>query len=508
MSDYHALITADEGEETSKYSTIGRFRRSGDGGVSTRYLIVLTCSTGGLQVVWSLIMSNGTPFLLTLGMPSSLTALLWGAAPLCGFLVQPYVGVMSDRCQSPWGRRKPFILGGVIGCVICMLGLAITKPCFHLLAQTWQWNIKDGAAQTWMLLSAITWIIGLDLCIQPLQAGIRALIVDNCPARQQAEAHAWASRITGFGNLVGYLFGCIPVHSIMPLIDMSQFSWLCIVASLILSATVGITCVLIQEKDPSSLPASLGEGLSFLETVKHIVWSAQALPYSISEVFRVQFFAWMGWFPYLFYISSYVGDLYAAPRLAEDINMSSTDQAKIIEDAVRLGSFASLVFASFALLTCILLPIVIERSTRGAGQKTTTAITTAWTYTHLIFSISMFSTIFVTSQTTAIVLAAFVGVSWAGTLWIPFALIGKDVAARNELNAHVLEGELEPAQQDQAGAIMGLHNSAISAPQIIAAFTSGVIFWLVPRDGLGWVMRFGGCSTLAAAWFSSKMEAR
>lgn len=72
----------------------------------------------------------------------------------------------------------------------------------------------------------------------------------------------------------------------------------------------------------------------------------------------------------------------------------------------------------------------------------------------------------------------------------------------------MLNGELEPDQQDQAGAIMGLHNSAISAPQIIAALASGIIFWLVPKDGLGWVMRFGGCSTLAAAWFSSKMKAR
>jgi solute carrier family 45 protein 1/2/4 len=188
--------------------------------------------------------------------------------------------------------------------------------------------------------------------------------------------------------------------------------------------------------------------------------------------------------------------------------MSSTEQAKIIEDAVRLGSLASLVFAIFALLTNFILPIMISSVAGRAGQKSSTSMTKAWTCTHLIFSISMFSTIFVGSQTAAVILAAFVGVSWAGTLWIPFALIGKDVAARNELNAHVLDGELEPAQQDQAGAIMGLHNSAISAPQILAALASGIIFWLVPRDGLGWVMRFGGCSTLLAAWFASKMGPR
>ncbi|QDS70402.1 hypothetical protein FKW77_009382 [Venturia effusa] len=419
MSHYRALAAAD-GEERSRESGVETFGRTNEKEASTRYMIVLTCSTGGLQVVWSLIMSNGTPFLITLGLPESLTALVWA----------------------------------------------------------------------------------------PLQAGIRALIVDNCPARQQVEASAWASRITGAGNMIGYLFGFIPVHSIMPLIDMSQFAWLCIVASLILSSTVGITLILIQEKDPRLLPAPLGEGLSFVKTVKHIVWSAQAMPYSVFEVCKVQFFAWMGWFGYLFYISSYVGNLYAAPRLAEDLNMSSTDKGNIVEDAVRLGSLASLVFATFALTTSILLPVMIERFNRGAGQKPTTAITTAWTYLHLLFSLSMFSTIFVRSETTAIVLAAFVGISWAGTLWIPFALIGKDVAARNEINAHVLEGELEPAQQDQAGAIMGLHNSAISAPQIIAALASGIILWLVPRDGLGWVMRFGGCSTLAAAWFASKMEAR
>lgn len=155
----------------------------------------------------------------------------------------------------------------------------------------------------WVLLTAISWILGLNLFIQPLQAGVRALIVDNCPARQQVEASAWASRITGIGNIVGYLFGFIPVHSIMPLIDMSQFVWLCVVASFILAATVGVTCVLIHEQDPRSLPTPLGEGLSFVKTVKHIVWSAKAMPYSISEVCKVQFFAWLGWFPYLFYIS-------------------------------------------------------------------------------------------------------------------------------------------------------------------------------------------------------------
>jgi solute carrier family 45, member 1/2/4 len=243
------------------------------------------------------------PFLITLGLPESLTALVWAVAPLCGVLVQPYVGVMSDRCQNPWGRRRPFILSGAIGCVVCMLGLASTRPMSQILARVLELDIHKSSFQTWVLLLAITWLLALNICIQPLQAGIRALIVDNCSASQQARASAWSSRITGIGNIIGYSFGFIPVGSILPFFDISQFTWLCIVASVILSSTVGITCAWIQEKDPRSLPAAIGEGQSFGETVRHIIWSARTMPSSISQVCKVQFFAWLGWFPYLFYIS-------------------------------------------------------------------------------------------------------------------------------------------------------------------------------------------------------------
>lgn len=46
MSNYRALGAAD-GEEGSRDSSIESFRRSDDETASTRYLIVLTCSTAG-----------------------------------------------------------------------------------------------------------------------------------------------------------------------------------------------------------------------------------------------------------------------------------------------------------------------------------------------------------------------------------------------------------------------------------------------------------------------------
>ena len=57
--------------------------------------------------------------------------------------------------------------------------------------------------------------------------------------------------------------------------------------------------------------------------------------------------------------------------------------------------------------------------------------------------------------------------------------------------------------------ILGLHNVAVSAPQILATLIGSAIFKAVqkPRgvaydDSVGWVMRFGGLAGLAAAYFT------
>ena len=54
------------------------------------YMILLTISIGGLQLAWAVELSNGTPYLLSLGLSKSLMALVWIAGPLSGALIQPY----------------------------------------------------------------------------------------------------------------------------------------------------------------------------------------------------------------------------------------------------------------------------------------------------------------------------------------------------------------------------------------------------------------------------------
>jgi solute carrier family 45 protein 1/2/4 len=55
-------------------------------------------------------------------MNKALLGLVWISGPLTGVLVQPYVGLKSDRSRSKWGKRRPYVvLGAVIGMVSIMI---------------------------------------------------------------------------------------------------------------------------------------------------------------------------------------------------------------------------------------------------------------------------------------------------------------------------------------------------------------------------------------------------
>ena len=102
---------------------------------STLYLILLTFCIGGLQILWSVELSNGSPYLLSLGMSKALLAFVWLAGPLTGVLVQPYIGIRSDRCQISWGKRKPFMVGGTVGIVVSSMILAYARDIVQIIGR-------------------------------------------------------------------------------------------------------------------------------------------------------------------------------------------------------------------------------------------------------------------------------------------------------------------------------------------------------------------------------------
>jgi len=292
-------------------------------------MIILNNSenNGSLQAVWSVILSNGSvsilimaqlslqetvlsiviylsdvlqPFLVSLGLSKSLTALVWIASPLCGAAVQPLVGSLSDRSRSRWGRRRPFILGGAGGITISILALAWTKEVMLSMTGLLGGDSDSNACRNMTISIAIFWIYVLNISIQPLQAGVRALIVENCPADQQTEASSCASVLCGIGNILAYIFGFSELPKAFSN-SLTHFQCLALIASFSVASTSAVSCWAIKEKAlPPKQDVKLApRGLKSI--LRELNSTYRGLPPRIRKVFQIQFCAWMGWFPFLFY---------------------------------------------------------------------------------------------------------------------------------------------------------------------------------------------------------------
>ena len=129
------------------------------------YMILLTISIGGLQLAWAVELSNGTPYLLSLGLSKSLMALVWIAGPLSGALVQPYVGILSDDCRSPWGKRTPFMVFGGIATVISLLALAWVREMVGGFLGLFGASPESSGVKTTIIVFAVLFIYMVDFAI-------------------------------------------------------------------------------------------------------------------------------------------------------------------------------------------------------------------------------------------------------------------------------------------------------------------------------------------------------
>ncbi|ROW14916.1 hypothetical protein VPNG_03324 [Cytospora leucostoma] len=528
------------------------------------FLLVLTIGIGGLQIAWSVELSNGSPYLLSLGLSKSLMALVWIAGPLSGTLVQPYVGMLSDNCRIAWGKRKPFMLIGSAATILSLMFLAWTKDIVTGVMGLFGADPESQGVKVTTIVVAVLWVYILDFAINTVQAAIRAFIVDCCPSHQQEAANAMASRMTGIGNIIGYVAGYINLPTITWWLGDTQFKDLCAIASFALAVTVLMSCVFVKERNPQlDSPKAKKASRGLLAFFVTLLSSIKKLPPQIKKVCIVQICAWVGFFPMLFYTSSFIGEIYVQPYLEENPHMTPQELDRLYERATRVGTFALLIFSITSLLTNIFLPFLIAptydsqpigeapgegpaASLRDYGDEKRRwseflvipgfTLRRAWLLSQLLFMGAMLCTVIVRTVPAATVLVGLVGITWALTLWAPWAIISaeisrkdanirqkrrarqQEVAERASSEAHPgLDGyssdqdhEIDDSEDEagQAGVILGIHNMAIAAPQIIATVGSSIIFKIfqkprgTPGDhSIAIVMAIGGFSVGASAWF-------
>ncbi|KAL4870810.1 hypothetical protein BDV12DRAFT_165266 [Aspergillus spectabilis] len=412
-------------------------------------MALLTFSLLGLQFTWGIEMTYCTPYLLQLGLTKSRTSLVWIAGPLSGLIIQPLIGVIADRSRSKWGRRRPFMIGGSFIVTICLLVLGWTTEIVNFF-------VKDAEKATKATIAlAVLSIYAVDFAINVVQACARSLIVDTLPIPSQQTGSAWATRMSAVGQLIGYVIGSLDTVSIFgTTFGDTQFKQMTVIAAMALLAAVAVTSYSVKERILITARDSDGKAGAF-QVISQLIKTTMDLPPRIQAICWAQFWAWIGWFPFLFYSTTWVGETYFRYEVPKD----ATRPTDMLGEVGRVGSLSLVVFSSITFVSSVLLPFCVQppdskrprftpRPPPGIAAfltritKIRPDLQMTWLISHIVFASTMIFAPLARSRAFATFLVAICGIPWAVSCWAPFAFMGVEInrLAMNPSQASRLSG--------------------------------------------------------------------
>lgn len=136
-------------------------------------------------------------------------------------LMQPLIGVVSDRTRSRWGRRAPWILVGAIATVAGLFWMQYANTILRLLLG---WVVAQ---------------VGVNMVLGPLGA----TVADRMPAAQRGVMSA----VAGAGLVLGFILGMSIAGALVGHVGIN--SYLMFAAAVLVSSTL---FVLVARDVPSS----------------------------------------------------------------------------------------------------------------------------------------------------------------------------------------------------------------------------------------------------------------
>ncbi|MCJ1451905.1 hypothetical protein MMC28_002245 [Mycoblastus sanguinarius] len=373
---------------------------------------------------------------------------------------------------------------------------------------------------------AVLSIYAVDFAINAVQSSCRSLIVDTLPISKQQLGSAWASRMVAIGHLIGYGIGTIDLLKIFgTTFGDSQFKQLTFIAATFFIFSVCVTSWAVEERVLlSSRDADVKSGA--VKMISKILKTTLHLPDRIQAICWVQFWAWIGWFPFLFYSTTWVGEVYF--RYHPETNASESKDT--LGDVGRVGSLSLVVFSIITFTGSVLLPFVVQspdhdrrpftpRPHKNLGPLVSTLnkykpdLQTAWQFSHLLFAGAMCLAPFVRSLKMATILVSLCGIPWALACWAPFAFMGIEInrlttpntmlangSSYRRLSNHSVDEFNSPAPSptflrlnhldrdvddsppadsstgETAGIYLGILNLFTTLPQFVGTFISMIVF--------------------------------
>ncbi len=429
----------------------------------------------GLQFAWQMRIILSGPVTENLGASPLLFGLIWLAGPFTGMVVQPIIGALSDKTTSPFGRRRPYLLGGALLSALALWALPNSEGITNFIAS--HLHIHLPALAALCFAAVMIWI--LDACVNIAQGPYRALVPDVVPPEQHSIANSYISLAIGLGSVVAA--GTAPFLKWAFNYQMSinaQF----IMAALAFSLGMLWTCIAIKEHRYQPKTDEAKEKFDFIKSLKEFF----ALSPEVGKICWMQFFTWIGTMCMMIYFTQYcVHTVFGVPDLSD---VSEAIKAAY-DSAVLAGTnFSSVCFAIFNLV-CFLVAIPIGVLSVKYGNKKV----------HIISMLSMALAFlgmgFITNVKVVAVLMAVSGIGWASICALPFAMLSQYIKPGTE------------------GSVMGIFNIFIAGPQV---FVCTLVSWIINKcvftvgDGVNyhWEYTFliGAACLIAASIIASRVK--
>jgi maltose/moltooligosaccharide transporter len=408
-----------------------------------RQIINMSFGFFGIQFGFALQNANVSRIFQTLGAEIDKIGFLWIAAPLTGLLVQPIIGYMSDRTwHRKWGRRRPFFF---IGAVLASIAL------FLMPQSTMLW-----------MAAVLLWV--LDASINISMEPFRAFVGDKLTSAQRTTGFATQTFFIGLGaviaSLLPYIFtNVFHISNTAPegqIGDSVKYSFY--IGALIFFLSVLWTVISSDELPPENIEEwkqEKAQSKGLVIAIKEITKGIFSMPKTMGQLAIVQFFTWVGF---------YCMWLYSTPAIAQNAYGTIDATSKAYQDAGDWVGVMFTVYSGISAVAAFLLPLLAQKIRRK--------------YTHMICliigGVGLVSMIYIQSPQMLLVPMIAIGVAWASTLTMPYA---------------ILAGALPPAKM---GFYMGVFNFFIVIPQLVASFVMGFVIKDIFHEQAIYALVIGG----------------
>ncbi|MFN4284635.1 MAG: MFS transporter [Lacibacter sp.] len=386
----------------------------------------------GVQIGYSLQNANTSRILSAIGADPHHLSLFWLAAPVAGLIVQPIVGLSSDKTWTRLGRRIPFILGGAFVSAAAMFFMP---------------NSERFAALLPPLFFGATMLLLMDTSFNVTMQPFRALVSDMVPDNQRNKGYSIQSFLINAGAVFGSLLPFLltwwgvanepaPGDKVAPTVIWSFY-----IGGATLLLTVLWTSFRTKEYPPeeyalyNNIQEAQHEKMSFLALLRNI-------PATMWQLSVTQFFSWF---------SLFLMWVYTTQGIAQNVWGTSDPTSKEYNEA---GNWTGVIFAAYSVFAA-LYSLLLTPLANKYGRRNTYMLSL------LLGGVGLFSMIFIKDKYLLLLAMAGVGIAWAAILALPYAILASSLPPK------------------QTGVYMGIFNATITIPQIAAGLLGGVALTLL-----------------------------